>query len=78
MTIVTRGDYARLRGGGLVWVSSAVDQNSPEVIDNPDDLFLGYPVKYSSITDSYFVDKRKLVVDTMQEVVAIEMGIVVR
>lgn len=74
--IVSHGDNARLRDGRLIKVTDAVDQTAPQVIENPDDLFLGYQLKFSTVINAYFPDTSKLVVNPMSEVVAVENGLV--
>ena len=76
--IVKNGDFARLSDGRLIKVTSAVEQDHPHVLQNPDDLFMGYIVKYSTVSNKHFYPRdRKLVINPMSEVVAIETGIVV-
>jgi hypothetical protein len=76
--IVKVGDIARMNDGRMIKVTDAVDQTAPEVIANPDDLFLGHLLRYSAVSNKYFYYYNdKLIVNPMSEVVAIETDIVV-
>jgi hypothetical protein len=70
--IIHRGDIVRLNDNTLIKVTDAVDQDAPEVIENPDDLFMGYRLNFSTVINAYFPDTSKLIVNPMSEVVAVE------
>jgi hypothetical protein len=77
--IVKQGDVAQLSTGELLYVTSAVDQEHPNVKNSPDDLFLGYRLRYSPVVDRWFYNSknRKLEVSSMSEVVAVRTDIVI-
>lgn len=77
--IVKPRDVAQLLTGQLIWVTSAVDQDHPNVIDSPDDLFLGYLLRYSPVVNKWFYNSRdrKLEVNPMSEVVSVRTDIVI-
>lgn len=60
-------------------MTSAVDQEHPHVKSSPDDLFLGYRLKYSPVVDKWFYNSkdRKLEVNTMAEVVVVRTDVVI-
>jgi len=77
--IVKARDVAQLSTGELIYVTSAVDQEHENVKNSPDDLFLGYRLRYSPVVDRWFYDSknRTLEVNTMAEVVAVRTDIVI-
>lgn len=77
--IVKARDVAQLESGELIFVTSAVDQEHPNVKNSPDDLFLGYRLKWSPVVEKWFYNEknRKLVVNSMSQVVAIKNDTVI-
>lgn len=77
--IVKPRDVVQLRSGELFIVTSAVDQEHPNVKNSPDDLFLGYRLRYSPVVDKWFYNSksRKLEVNTMSEVVVVRTDVVI-
>jgi hypothetical protein len=71
-------DRVQLSDGRLIRVTSVVDQEAPEVKENPDDLFMGHLLHFSTVTNAYFADYSELVINPMSEVVAIRTDIVIK
>ena len=64
--IVYKNDVVRVRGYNFpIWVTDAVDQNAPEVTENPDDICVGFR------TDDPDGDKGKHYLFPMSEVIEV-------